>query len=137
MPPIHSESNGKQSSSSTSSEENTDTIAICLVIVDELHHEDIWKWWLGEGLGTKEGDRSLSGSSSNLQEKDVSAGSSCSCSSLPPPHAPLAPPPPDPSQSIANESVNKRRFNARLFIHAKYPDRIKSPWVRARTLGTE
>ena len=104
-----------------------DTIAICLVIVDELHHEEIWKWWLGDGIGTEEGeDSSLNDSSSNMQEKDLSASSSCSCSSLPPT---------DYSQSVANGSVNKRRFNARLFIHAKYPDRIKSPWVRARTLG--
>ena len=109
-----------------------DTIAICLVIVDELHHEEIWKWWLGDGIGTKEEeDRSLNDSSSNMQENELPARSSCSC--LPPATAPQSA---DPSQSVANESVNKRRFNARLFIHAKYTDRIKSPWVRARTLGT-
>lgn len=109
-----------------------DTIAICLVIVDELHHEEIWKWWLGDGIGAKEEeDRSFNDSSSNMHEKELPASSSYSS----PPSA-TASESADPAQSVANESVNKRRFNARLFIHAKYPDRIKSPWVRARTLGT-
>lgn len=53
-------------------------IAICLVIVDDLLHEDIWREWLGSG-GTD--------------------------------------------------------YAARLFIHAKYPDRIRSAWVREHTLS--
>ena len=52
------------------------TIAICLVIVDELHHEDIWRHWVEE-----EGE-----------------------------------------------------YKGRLFIHAKSPHKIKSKWVKERTL---
>ena len=130
MPPIYTETNGKSSSTlSSSSQKNTDTIAICLVIVDELHHEEIWKWWLGEHLETKE-DNNPSDKCINLPEKELPASSSSSCSSLPP-SQPL-----NPSSEVPNEAENKRKFKARLFIHAKYPERIKSPWVRARTLGT-
>jgi len=49
------------------------TIAICLVIVDALPHELIWREWMEQG---------------------------------------------------------NDRFSARLFIHAKHPDRIQSPWLR-------
>ena len=106
-----------------------DTIAICLVIVDELHHEEIWKWWLGEDLETRK-DGSLLDRSINSHEKELPASSSSSYSC-----SPLHPHPSDPSHSLSNGKVNKGTYKARLFIHAKYPERIKSPWVRARTLG--
>jgi len=58
-------------------------IAVCLVIVDELFHEAIWKEWVEQG---------------------VSATS---------------------------------RYEARLFIHAKNPERIESPWVQSCLLQGE
>ena len=58
-------------------------IAICLVIVDKLHHEDIWKTWVSES---------------------------------------------NPSEDA------KTIFTANLYIHAKFPDKITSPWVRERVL---
>ncbi len=54
--------------------EGKKTIAVCVVVVDELIHEDIWRYWV--------------------------------------------------DQSVTSQ------YNARLFIHAKYPDRITSDWVR-------
>jgi len=57
------------------------TVGICLVVVDELYHEDIWRAWVEQG------------------------------------------------------EVPGARFKARLFVHAKYPDRISSAWVRAQTLA--
>lgn len=56
------------------------TVAICLVIVDNLYHEAIWRHWIEQG----------------------------------------------------GEQGGARAFTARLFIHAKFPDRIKSQWVRER-----
>jgi hypothetical protein len=32
-------------------------------------------------------------------------------------------------------STTKCNYKAKLFLHAKHPDRIKSSWVRAQTLG--
>jgi hypothetical protein len=55
------------------------TIAICLVIVDCLHHEDIWKEWIEQGNSSSE-------------------------------------------------------YKARLFIHAKHPEKIKSNWVQNQCL---
>eukprot|EP01031_Cornospumella_fuschlensis_P032007 gene32007-38700_t len=60
-------------------------IAICVVIVDELYHEEIWKAWL--------------------------------------------------ATNSSSQSASKRfNYHAELFIHAKYPDRIQSEWVKRRTL---
>ena len=56
------------------------SIVICLVIVDCLHHEEIWKEWISE------------------------------------------------STSVGCE------YSADLIIHAKYPEKIKSNWVKMRTL---
>lgn len=36
------------------------------------------------------------------------------------------------SDSTSNTKCN---YKAKLFLHAKHPDRIKSSWVRAQTLG--
>lgn len=54
-------------------------IAICLVIVDTLHHEDIWRAWCEKGSEGK-------------------------------------------------------HYQARLFIHAKYPEKIKSAWVKSNLI---
>lgn len=54
------------------------TVAICLVIVDTLPHEDIWRTWM--------------------------------------------------------EPEHACDYKAQLYIHAKFPDKITSPWVRSRTL---
>jgi hypothetical protein len=43
------------------------TIAICIVIVDELYHEDIWKHWLSEN------ESSASSSSSSAQSREYDA----------------------------------------------------------------
>mmetsp|Transcript_38500 Transcript_38500/g.39185 ORF Transcript_38500/g.39185 Transcript_38500/m.39185 type:complete len:414 (-) Transcript_38500:96-1337(-) len=56
------------------------TIAICLIIVDSLPFEDIWKEWM------------------------------------------------------AQSSIPNCLFKTRLIIHAKYPERIRSNWVRQHTL---
>jgi hypothetical protein len=63
------------------------TIAICLIIVDKLHNEEIWREWI------EQGDRAS-------KDKD-----------------------------------NDSPFRAQLYIHAKYPNRITSAWVRERTLS--
>ena len=54
------------------------SIAICLVIVDGLYHEDIWRRWIAGGEDTP--------------------------------------------------------YRAELYIHAKFPEKISSEWVRQRTL---
>ena len=58
------------------------TIAICLVIVEELLHEDIWRQWIEDN----------------------------------------------------NTNINDRIYKAKLFIHAKNPEKIKSEWVKSYTL---
>ncbi|RYH31053.1 hypothetical protein EON65_03590 [archaeon] len=60
-------------------------IAICLVIVDKLYHEEIWKGWLK-------------------------------------------------SYSTSISSSAPHTYHAKLFIHAKYPDRIQSEWVKQHTV---
>ncbi len=57
------------------------TVAICLVIVDTLHHETIWRRWIEQG------------------------------------------------------EIVGSHYKARLFIHAKFPEKIKSEWVRERCLS--
>lgn len=56
------------------------TIAICLIIVEELLHEDIWRQW------------------------------------------------------IDDNNSNDKLFKAKLVIHAKNPEKIKSEWVKAHAL---
>jgi hypothetical protein len=58
------------------------TISICLVIVDDLYHEEIWRNWI----------------------------------------------------ETNNNNINSK-YKAKLIIHAKYPDNIKSKWVKDRTLS--
>jgi hypothetical protein len=107
-------------SSSASSRVRLPTIAICLVIVDELHHEAIWRRWLGEDSEI-EGDRNDMRDRKRVLPHDNTSPSSSSYS----------------SSDRADEGPGvKQEYRARLFIHAKYPDRIKSQWVRSRTLGT-
>ena len=81
----------RNSSSLYSKPSNTDieaigghskTIAICLVIVDELIHEDIWRQWIDDN----------------------------------------------------NTNANDKNYQAKLFIHAKNPEKIKSEWVKSHTL---
>ena len=55
------------------------SIAVCLVIVDKLHHEGIWRRWM--------------------------------------------------------EQCNECNYKASLHIHAKFPEKISSPWVRKHTLS--
>jgi hypothetical protein len=106
--------------SNTSSRVRQPTIAICLVIVDELHHEAIWRRWLGEDSGI-EGDRNDMRDRKRVLPQENKCPSSSSYSS---------------SDLADVEPGVKQKYLARLFIHAKYPDRIKSQWVRSRTLGT-
>lgn len=58
---------------------NGKCIAVCLVIVDKLHHEGIWRRWI--------------------------------------------------------EQSSECGYQVSLHIHAKYPDRIDSPWVKSHTLS--
>lgn len=66
--------------SSWKSDKEHNTIAICLVIVDTLYHEEIWRHWIEQG-----------------------------------------------------ESVGSK-YKAQLFIHAKHPELITSPWVQERLI---
>lgn len=59
------------------------TIAICLIIVDTLHHEEIWRQW-----------------AENQQDHHHSSD----------------------------------KYQAKLFIHAKYPEKVKSAWVRSHLI---
>eukprot|EP01041_Mallomonas_annulata_P012859 gene12859-27114_t len=63
--------------------ESRRTIIICLVIVDKLYHEHIWKDWIKQA-----------------------------------------------------ETIPNCPYRAKLVIHAKHPDAITSPWVKAATLKT-
>lgn len=62
------------------SDKEHNTIAICLVIVDTLFHEEIWRQWVEQGEGSDE------------------------------------------------------NYKAQLFIHAKFPERVTSPWVQQRLI---
>ena len=59
-------------------ESSYDTIVICLLIIDVLHHEAIWRYW--------------------------------------------------------SELSEKQGFKFVIIVHAKYPNRIKSEWLRNHTL---
>jgi hypothetical protein len=62
-------------------------IAVCLVIVDCLFHEAVWRRWV-EGC----------------------------------------------ADTVTGTDTDTDTYTAELYIHAKHPERIQSPWVRARTL---
>lgn len=62
------------------SDKEHNTIAICLVIVDTLFHEEVWRHWIEQG------------------------------------------------------EIADCKYKAQLFIHAKHPERITSPWVQERLI---
>lgn len=98
------------------------TIAICLVIVDELYHEDIWREWVKQGEREEEETnlRVKNLHNANVQKKSVTKPESSGLL----------------SSSFSVSGHVQYECRARLFIHAKHPHKIISPWVRARTLGT-
>ncbi|KAJ1442681.1 hypothetical protein B484DRAFT_414711, partial [Ochromonadaceae sp. CCMP2298] len=81
------------------------TIAICLVIVDTLHHEQIWRSWIEEGRG--EGEEEGQEQGGRLEEGQ--------------------------GGEVGGIREGQGQGDG-LFIHAKHPERITSPWVRARCL---
>lgn len=87
--------------------------------MDELHHEAIWRRWLGEDRNIDE-DRNDVNDRKRVLPNQVAYPSSSSNSAY---------------DHTDEEPVVTEKYRARLFIHAKYPDRIKSQWVRSRTLG--
>jgi hypothetical protein len=107
-------------SSNSSSRVRQPTIAICLVIVDELHHEAIWRRWLGE-------DSDIEGDRNDMRDRKRALPHENTCPSSSSHRS---------SDRSEEEPGVKEKYRGRLFIHAKYPNRIKSQWVRSRTLGT-
>jgi hypothetical protein len=71
-------------------------VAICIVIVDDLPHEDIWRHWVDDGTVPED----LSWSNRSTAHGD---------------------------------SVARRKYDVRFFIHAKRPERV-SEWVRRRLI---
>ena len=120
-------------------QEEGDVIAICLVIVDELHHEEIWRSWIedrAEDVDEELLNRSESGQDQPQLKKRCTVSSSSSRSR----ESNLNTYRPDQylvqGQNNYRNSSQNSRFRGRLFIHAKYPERVKSRWVRERMLGT-
>ena len=120
------------------SDEQDNVIAICLVIVDELHHEEIWRNWIedkqGEGEGASDRNRSdkeqqqwkrrcteSSGGSSSSSSKSTETNTDAERQGQ--------------GQNHFRNLIKDSKYRARLFIHAKHPDRVKSSWVRERMLG--
>ena len=102
--------------SAKSNQEIRGNLAICLVIVDSLPHEDIWRAWLGDTNGA--GSDSIStGATALAAESDAHTSE---------------------SQVSSNATGNAdNRFRARLFIHAKHPEKITSPWVQSCLIPAE
>ena len=120
-------------------QEEGDVIAICLVIVDELHHEEIWRSWIedrAEDVDEELLNRSESGQDQPQLKKRCTVSSSSSRSR----ESNLNADRPDhylvQGQNNYRNSSQNSRFRGRLFIHAKYPERVKSRWVRERMLGS-
>lgn len=89
-------------------------IVVCAVIVDNFPHEDIWRKWMDSGETT-------SSSSNSPVNQSSSAGNGK-------------------NTKINNEQTNKCdnvkiRATAEMFIHAKSPEKIKSDWVKSKTLS--
>ena len=118
-------------------QEEGDVIAICLVIVDELHHEEIWRSWIEDRA--EDLDEELLNRSESSQEQ-LQFKKRCTESSSRSRESNLNADRPDlyvvQGQSNYRNSSQNSRFRGRLFIHAKYPERVKSKWVRERMLGT-
>ena len=118
-------------------QEEGDVIAICLVIVDELHHEEIWRSWIEDRA--EDLDEELLNRSESSQEQ-LQFKKRCTESSSRSRERNLNADRPDQyvvqGQSNYRNSSQNSRFRGRLFIHAKYPERVKSKWVRERMLGT-
>jgi hypothetical protein len=131
-------------------------LAICLVIVDSLPHEEIWREWIGEedtdtdadelkddssmsictATATESTSTSASANANKTTELDATkVGPSIrSCESI----ASDITTSNAPSSSNNNSNGNlKLKYKARLFIHAKHPERITPPWICDRLLPPE
>jgi hypothetical protein len=89
-------------------------LAICLVIVDSLPHEDIWRAWLGD-VDIAGSDSICTGALAAESDAHTSESQVSSC---------------------ATDNADNR-FRARLFIHAKHPEKITSPWVQSCLIPAE
>jgi hypothetical protein len=80
-------------------------LGILIIIIDELPHEPIWRLWLEHGITEQ------SATKQNTSSSDAVSSAGCTKTPL---------------------SADYSSLPVRIWIHAKFPDRVRSPWVRER-----
>ena len=99
-------------------------LAVLLIIIDDLPHEAIWRLWEEHYYGTN-GDAYMSTAAQPIEAATTIVTTAMSSQTIT-------------STTQANTSTTyqqKCSANAtpvRFLIHAKYPEKIKSKWVKER-----
>ena len=101
------------SSSSPSSPAPRKTLALMFIVIDALPYEDVWRQWIGDR------DDDDDGRSSSSLAKDEPT-STCSDKN---------------SGDAAIVAAPTTIPNVRVFVHAKFPERVRSPWLRNRLIA--
>eukprot|EP00804_Cyclotella_cryptica_P011309 CCRYP_007793-RB/>CCRYP_007793-RB protein AED:0.13 eAED:0.15 QI:101/0.33/0.25/1/0.33/0.25/4/0/477 len=92
-------------------------IAVCATIVQDFPHEQLWRKWIEETGGDLEILVGAVKSGSNTNEGQVSAAEK---------------PDEDPISGKSSIQINA---SAEMYVHAKNPERIRSEWLRSKTLA--
>ena len=120
-----------------------------LIIIDDLPHETLWRLWaeqydtdsaeIGESSNSSNVDsnanlkRSSNSIESEVTSEQPSNGVSADITPIPS-STPLIPS--SLTEEIPDASAVKASFSpVKFLIHAKYPDRVKSGWVRDRLVS--
>ena len=86
-------------------------LAVCVLIVDDLPHEKIWKRWMASG---NEPPPAANGKNEECEKE----------------HDKTVPAKVESHGDVPNDNEQKIFSSAELFIHAKFPEKISSSWVR-------
>ena len=101
------------------------TLALMFIVIDTLPYEDVWRQWIGDR--DIDGDSSRIVSSCNSHGKNEptrthnqSNGHNNSNSS---------------AGNVTATETPENNPNVRVFVHAKFPERVRSQWLRSRLIG--
>lgn len=129
------------------SKEGKRVIALLFLIIDSLPHEKVWRDWMecrDSGFERSANSRTSSDSEPILIKDDVSDGERPVSDGERPVEDSMDAAAPDanggkvedraPTSTQAEGYGLLTKFEVRVWIHAKYPSKVKSEWVRERLL---
>ena len=95
------------------------TLALMFIVIDALPYEDIWRQWIGTNEWSPSSIRSATGQGiASAVVASSSENHDCDTD----------------SERLPGEPTESN-VNVRVFVHAKFPERVKSPWLREKLIG--